>query len=156
MEIEPNEIEITEDKLELNKNQQNAVEYFGEKPLLIKAGPGSGKTRVIVERVDFLINKKDLDPSSFLIITFTRKAAKELRIRLKEYLTDEQIDKMQISTIHSFCSQLLKESDEKLKVLDDDYYIKKAMFIYDHKQELGFDKELKLKLSKVRGDSRLF
>ena len=130
MRIESNEIEIDNEKDELNENQRQAVEYFGEKPLLIEAGPGSGKTRVIVERVNFLINKKHLDPSSFLIITFTRKAASELRIRLKDFLTEEQVNQMQISTIHSFCSELLKEkSDEKLKVLDDDYNIKKSMFI---------------------------
>ena len=157
MRIESNEIEIDNEKDELNENQRQAVEYFGEKPLLIEAGPGSGKTRVIVERVNFLINKKHLDPSSFLIITFTRKAASELRIRLKDFLTEEQVNQMQISTIHSFCSELLKEkSDEKLKVLDDDYNIKKSMFIYQHRDELGFDKELKLKLSKVREIVSLF
>lgn len=157
MEIELDEIEINEENEDLNENQKKAVEYFGEKPLLIEAGPGSGKTRVIVKRVDFLINKKHLDPSTFLIITFTRKAAKELRIRLKDYLSEEQLTQMQISTIHSFCSEILKEySDDKLKVLDDDYNIRKSMFIYDHREELGFDKELKLKLSKVREIVRLF
>ena len=66
----------------LNENQQKVVEYKGDKPLLVEAGPGSGKTRVIIERVKFLINELKINPSSVLVITFTRKAANELKERL--------------------------------------------------------------------------
>ena len=137
--------------IELNESQKNAVYYFGEKPLLIEAGPGSGKTRVIIERVKFLINVKKLDPSSFLIITFTRKNARELREKLKRNEIDEEkINKMQISTIHSFCYELLKGNlDVNIKVLDDDFNSKKAMFIYKNKYRLGFKNEKKLKRSSV-------
>ena len=48
----------------LNENQQKVVEYNGNKPLLVEAGPGSGKTRVIIERVKFLINELKVNPSS--------------------------------------------------------------------------------------------
>lgn len=68
----------------LNENQQKVVEYNGNKPLLVEAGPGSGKTRVIIERVKFLINELKVNPSSLLVITFTRKAANELKDRLSE------------------------------------------------------------------------
>lgn len=137
--------------IELNKSQKDAVYYFGEKPLLIEAGPGSGKTRVIIERVKFLINDKNLDPSSFLIITFTRKAARELRERLKRKGIDEdKINKMQISTIHSFCYELLKNNlDENIQVLDDDFNSKKSMFIYKNRYRLGFRKYKKLKRSSI-------
>ena len=74
-------------KFKLNDFQKEAVRYFDKKPLLIEAGPGSGKTRVLVERIKYLIEEKELDPSTFLVITFTRKAAKELKERLSEYLT---------------------------------------------------------------------
>ena len=137
--------------IELNKSQKDAVYYFGEKPLLIEAGPGSGKTRVIIERVKFLINDKKLDPSSFLIITFTRKAARELREKLKRNEIDEEkINKMQISTIHSFCFELLKENlDENIQVLDDDFNSKKSMFIYKNRYRLGFKNDKKLKRSSI-------
>ena len=137
--------------IELNKSQKDAVYYFGEKPLLIEAGPGSGKTRVIIDRVKFLINDMKLDPSSFLIITFTRKAARELREKLKRNdIDEEKINKMQISTIHSFCYELLKENlDKGIKVLDDDFKSKKSMFIYKNKYELGFKGYKKLKRSSV-------
>ena len=137
--------------IELNKSQKDAVYYFGEKPLLIEAGPGSGKTRVIIERVKFLINDKKLDPSSFLIITFTRKAARELREKLKRNEIDEEkINKMQISTIHSFCFELLKENlDANIQVLDDDFNSKKSMFIYKNRYKLGFKNDKKLKRSSI-------
>ena len=67
----------------LNENQQKVVEYKGDKPLLVEAGPGSGKTRVIIERVKFLINELKINPSSVLVITFTRKAANELKDRIE-------------------------------------------------------------------------
>ena len=51
----------------LNENQQKVVEYNGNKPLLVEAGPGSGKTRVIIERVKFLINELKVNPSSLCI-----------------------------------------------------------------------------------------
>ena len=137
--------------IELNDEQKAIVEYDGDKFLSVQAGPGSGKTRVIIERVKFLINDMKLDPSSFLIITFTRKAARELREKLKRNEIDEEkINKMQISTIHSFCFELLKENlDANIKVLDDDFNSKKSMFIYKNRYRLGFKNDKKLKRSSI-------
>ena len=135
---------------ELNEFQKKAVEYYGEKPLLIEAGPGSGKTRVITERVKFLIEEKNMDPESFLIITFSNKAANELKERLRDYFDDETIRLMQISTVHSFCYKLLIENTNiSYKILDDDYGTKKNMFIYKHRERLGFKKESTLTRGKV-------
>ena len=94
----------------LNENQQKVVEYKGDKPLLVEAGPGSGKTRVIIERVKFLINELKINPSSVLVITFTRKAANELKERLSGDIPKDIINQMQISTIHSFCLDFLKNN----------------------------------------------
>ena len=68
----------------LNEDQEAAVMYDGKKPLLIEAGPGSGKTTVLIERVKYLLNNKCIDPESLLVITFTKKAANELKTRLSE------------------------------------------------------------------------
>ena len=68
----------------LNEDQEAAVMYDGKKPLLIEAGPGSGKTTVLIERVKYLLNNKGIDPESLLVITFTKKAANELKTRLSE------------------------------------------------------------------------
>ena len=78
----------------LNENQQKVVEYNGNKPLLVEAGPGSGKTRVIIERVKFLINELNVNPSSLLVITFTKKAANELKDRLSEDIPINIINEM--------------------------------------------------------------
>ena len=137
-------------KFKLNDYQKEAVRYFDKKPLLIEAGPGSGKTRVLVERIKYLIEEKKLDPSTFLVITFTRKAAKELKERLSEYLTKNEIEEMQISTIHSFCLEILNKSKHSLNVLDDDLNLKKSVFIYAHREELGFEKYTHLTRGKVQ------
>ncbi len=89
----------------LNPEQQEAVTHFGS-PLLVAAGPGSGKTRVIVERIIHLINN-GLKPPEILCLTFSEKAAQEMKERL-EKITD--VTDMQISTFHSFCHDALGDN----------------------------------------------
>ena len=74
-------IESDHEEINLNKEQEFVVEYEGDKFLSVQAGPGSGKTRVLVEKVKYMVKEKENpeDPESFLIITFTEKAAEELR-----------------------------------------------------------------------------
>lgn len=128
----------------LNENQQKVVEYNGNKPLLVEAGPGSGKTRVIIERVKFLINELKVNPSSLLVITFTRKAANELKDRLSEDIPKNIINEMQISTIHSFCLDFLKKRGNVTNLIDDDSGEKIRLFIQKYKYKLGFKNEFYL------------
>ena len=125
----------------LNENQQEVVEYRGDKPLLVEAGPGSGKTRVIIERVKFLINELKINPDSLLIITFTKKAANELKERLASDIPKDIINQMQISTIHSFCFDFLKKNGVVTNLFDDDSGEKKRLIIQKYKHVLGFKNE---------------
>ncbi|MBR5502891.1 MAG: UvrD-helicase domain-containing protein, partial [Methanobrevibacter sp.] len=119
-----------------NDKQKEVINY-GTGTLLVEAGPGSGKTTVIIARILHLI-ENGVKPEEFLVITFTRKAAENLQNRLRKYLKKEDITKMQISTIHSFCYEFLKTKNEILKLLDDDNSEKKSLFIQKFKKELGF------------------
>src|SRR3972149_9572774 len=82
----------------LNQDQEEAVTHTGS-PLLVAAGPGSGKTRVIVERIIHLLNN-GLKPSEILCLTFSEKASQEMKERLEKII---DVTEMQISTFHSFC-----------------------------------------------------
>ena len=88
----------------LNPMQEKAVTTT-EGPVLIIAGPGSGKTHTLVERITYLIQKKNVKPEEILIATFTEKAAKELQTRVSNRLSGENIvfnlNEMYIGTIHS-------------------------------------------------------
>ena len=123
------------------ESQINAAKHF-EGPLLIVAGPGSGKTRVLVERVAYLVKKKHINPGNILVITFTIKAAEELKARLSLCVGPEIIS-MQVSTIHSFCHEILmKYSDyhelgATFDVLDNEMQL---MFIRANFYKLGINK----------------
>lgn len=91
--------------LQLNPDQINAVEHKNS-PLLVAAGPGSGKTSVIVERIIYLL-KNGLKPSEILCLTFSEKAAQEMKERLEKII---DVTDMQISTFHSFCYDVLGDN----------------------------------------------
>lgn len=127
-----------------DKEQKEAIEFWREKDnnLIIKAGPGSGKTSVLVERVKFLINEKGADPESILLITFTEKAANELKERLcgLDGLEQSVIDQIHVSTIHGFCRTVLKKYlFNGLDIIDDQNNEKKVMFIKNNREYLGLD-----------------
>lgn len=107
----------------LNPEQKSAVEHEGS-PLLILAGAGSGKTRVITTKIAYLINEKQVDPYSILSVTFTKKAANEMRERAVNL--EPAAAHSQIRTFHSFGSWFLRKYNEEaglvnsFTVYDDD------------------------------------
>ena len=90
----------------LNPEQEKAVKHF-QGPLLILAGAGSGKTRVLTHRIAFLINEYRVKPWNILALTFTNKAAGEMRERVDK-LVGDAAGKVWVSTFHSACVRILR------------------------------------------------
>src|SRR5262252_7001879 len=96
----------------LNPQQREAVAHV-EGPLLLLAGAGSGKTRVITHRIAYLIETQYIPGSGVLAVTFTNKAADEMRQRVNALLSDTTTSKTPfVSTFHSFCVRLLRRDGE--------------------------------------------
>lgn len=135
--------EFSDIAIDLNHEQEEIVTYDGDKFLSVEAGPGAGKTRVLIEKVNYMVNELGVDPESLLIITFSTKAAEELRERLSEGdLLKSDVQKMHISTIHAFCAKILEDDGQVgLNVISDEAGEKNLLFIGKHMEELGFVKE---------------
>ena len=107
----------------LNESQQQAVEHI-EGPLVVFAGAGSGKTRVITYRIANLLENHGVAPEEILSVTFTNKAAGEMRERLRS-LTPDADYRLTIGTFHSVCSRFLRRYadqcgvDSKFTIYDD-------------------------------------
>lgn len=96
----------------LNEPQQRAVQALGG-PVLVLAGPGSGKTRVLTHRIAYLIAEVGVDPHAILAVTFTNKAAKEMKERLTALIGEEFTKRLTVGTFHSVCVRLLRQEIEK-------------------------------------------
>lgn len=107
------ESEPDEDESGLNKRQREAVESV-DSPLLIVAGPGTGKTRTLTHRVAYLIKEKEIRPDHILAITFTNRAADEMRERLFQLLENEVASRITIKTFHAFGALILHEQAQTL------------------------------------------
>ncbi len=94
----------------LNQEQRQAVSHR-DAPLIIKAGPGTGKTRTLTERIASLVLKDKAKPEQVLAVTFTHKAADEMRDRLAKLLSEVTVKNMQVLTFHALGAQLLRKTE---------------------------------------------
>ena len=123
----------------LNPEQRAAVEAT-EGPLLILAGAGSGKTRVITSRIAWLIREKGVAPDSILAVTFTNKAASEMGERVDKLLGHASLAKPLIATFHSLCVRLLRRDIEALKVGNEG--LTRSFAIYDENDQQAIVKQV--------------
>ncbi|MGQ0719790.1 MAG: DNA helicase PcrA [Pseudonocardiales bacterium] len=105
----------------LNPQQRAAVEHAGS-PLLVVAGAGSGKTRVLAHRIAYLLGQRDVAPGQVLAITFTNKAAAEMRERVTA-LVGRRAAVMWVSTFHSMCVRILRREARNLSGLTSNFSI---------------------------------
>lgn len=112
----------------LNKEQREAVMAV-EGPVMVFAGAGTGKTKTLVSRIIHMINDCNIEPRRILAITFTNKAAKEMRERVNKVIDNEK-GNVNISTIHSLCARILRRNITKLgfskdyEIIDEDECVK--------------------------------
>ena len=118
---------------ELNKTQREAVEAING-PVLIFAGAGSGKTRVLTHKLYYLVNEGLFKPEEILAVTFTNKAAKEMKERVLKLLKTRDLD-LSMGTFHSICARILREDIDVLG-------FSKYFAIYDVKDQLDLIKVL--------------
>ncbi len=123
----------------LNPEQRAAVETT-DGPLLILAGAGSGKTRVITSRIAWLIQEKGVAPDSILAVTFTNKASAEMAERVERLIGHGSLTKPLIATFHSLCVRMLRRDIEALKV--DGQGLTRSFAIYDENDQQGIVKQV--------------
>ena len=127
----------------LNERQKEAV-LHKEGPLLIMAGAGSGKTRVVTHKIAYLIDEIGVNPGEILAITFTNKAANEMKVRVKN-LIDVDVDLMWMGTFHSICVRILRRDigligyDRSFSIYDRDDQI---TLIKECMKELNLSKDM--------------
>ena len=117
---------------ELNPTQKQAVETI-DGPLLIIAGPGSGKTRVITHRVAYLIKVCGINPHRIIAVTFTNKAAKEMRERLGKLL-GQAAEALTLGTFHAICARILRQEGKAIG-------LDPSFVIYDEDDQLNLIKQ---------------
>ena len=136
----------------LNPEQQQAVLHTG-KPLLILAGAGSGKTRVITTKIAWLIREQGMDPRSILAVTFTNKAAREMAERARRI--DERAGGAMLRTFHSFGAWFLRRNgsfaglDSNFVIYDDDDVISLLSAIMENAPKLEV-KQCAYKISRAK------
>jgi DNA helicase II / ATP-dependent DNA helicase PcrA len=96
--------------------QQRAAVTAENGPVLVVAGPGSGKTRVLTQRIAYLIAEEGVRPWQILAVTFTNKAAKEMQERVKKLLPDQATEGIMLGTFHSICARILRREAEHLPI----------------------------------------
>jgi DNA helicase II / ATP-dependent DNA helicase PcrA len=131
-------MEIIKDQLELlaglNDEQKEAV-LTTEGPVLVIAGAGSGKTRLLTHRIAYLIKGKNVSPRSILAVTFTNKAAEEMKERVKELLGGQLGYQPWMGTFHHICVRILRTEIDKIGY-------RKNFVIYDDSDQLALMKKI--------------
>jgi DNA helicase-2/ATP-dependent DNA helicase PcrA len=122
----------------LNPQQRAAVESV-DGPLLILAGAGSGKTRVITHRIAYLIEVRNVAPDSILAVTFTNKASAEMAERVDKLLEHRSLAKPLLATFHSFCVRLLRRDIESLRIGNEG--LTRNFVIYDEADQQAIVKQ---------------
>ena len=123
----------------LNPAQQQAVQIV-DGPVLVLAGPGSGKTRVLTHRVAFLIHERHIPPYNILAVTFTNKAAREMRERLVHLIGDQPAQNLTIGTFHATCARFLRMDGERVG-------LDRGFAIYDDDDQTALMKQIIKELS---------
>jgi len=123
----------------LNPQQRAGVESV-DGPVLILAGAGSGKTRVITHRIVYLIQERGVAPDSILAVTFTNKASAEMGERVDKLIGHSTLAKPLIATFHSFCVRMLRRDIEALRIGNEG--LTKTFAIYDESDQQALVKQI--------------
>ncbi len=135
----------------LNKEQREAVETV-QGPLLVLAGAGSGKTKLLTSRIAYLIKHECVRPRNILAVTFTNKAAKEMKERLGNILGEEVVKYMWVGTFHGICGRMLRENIEKYN-FQSGKKLDKNFSIYD---ETDSNAVIKQAIKKLNLDDKIY
>lgn len=149
----------------LNPEQLQAVTYPLDKPLLVVAGAGTGKTKTLTSRIAYLMQEKKIAPSQILAVTFTNKAAREMWERIEQTVDSYLLEGFSPigKTFHSLGVQILREQHEKInvpkyfKILDSDdkkSLIKQAMKFHDIDTKLWEPRKISSVISRAKGDKK--
>jgi DNA helicase-2/ATP-dependent DNA helicase PcrA len=117
----------------LNPQQRRAVEA-PDGPALVLAGPGSGKTRVLTQRVAYLVEGRGISPRHILAVTFTNKAAREMRERLEKILSPARAAELTLGTFHSICARWLRRDAPEIG-------LNREFVIYDQDDQTSLIKQ---------------
>ena len=126
----------------LNAPQREAIKYL-DGPLLVLAGAGSGKTRVITQKIAHLVNTCGMNPANIAAITFTNKAAKEMQERVGKLLQGQSASRLNVSTFHALGAKILRQEAKALN-------LKPGFSILDAGDTLGLVAELAKEADKAR------
>src|ERR1700710_204304 len=122
----------------MNPQQQEGIKSV-DGPVLLLAGAGSGKTRVITHRIAYLIQERGVPADSILAVTFTNKAAKEMAERVDKILGHTSLAKPMLATFHSFCVRVLRRDIEAMRV--NGVGLSRSFAIYDESDQQAIVKQ---------------